>query len=96
MWNGQVRVHEAGSEFAKTYNHSIYSKYSVLTGQIINLNLAFDSEVFIGTEVSSYSGIVISNRFYRENRQNYFYRPEGLVEATPKDAEVPPRFQCSF
>lgn len=70
MWNGQVQVHEAGSEFAKTYNHSIYSKYSVLTGQIINLNLAFDSEVFIGTELSSYSGVVISSRFHRENRQN--------------------------
>ena len=96
MWNGRVRVHEAGSEFAKTYNHSVYSKYSVLTGQIINLNLAFDSEVFIGTELSSYSGVVISSRFYREKRQNYFYRPEGLVEATPTVAEVPPRFHCSF
>jgi len=96
MWNGQVRVHEAGSEFAKAFNHSVYSKYSTLTGQIINLHLALDSEVFIGTELSSYSGVVVSTRFYRENRKNYFYQPQGLVEATPEEAEVPPRFQCSF
>ena len=94
LWDGRVKVVEAGSELAKQSKHPIYSKYSSLVGSIMNFFLSLEADIFVGTIVSSYSTAVISYRFFREKKENYFYMPHGLDWVTPPDVEQPPRFAC--
>ena len=85
LWNGRVAVFEKEKTTRKT---------SGVFGALTSFFIALQSNLFIGTEVSSYSMDLITSRFYRGDRHNYLYRPEGLVHATPQDAVRPPRFQC--
>jgi len=88
LWNGRVKVIEAGSKLALESNHDVYSRYPVIVGGIINFFLSIEATVFIGTEVSSYSTSIVNSRFYRkgnglntsegEEKSNYFYVPNGL------------------
>ena len=91
LWGGYTRVIEAGSRLALESNHAIYAKYHTLVGGIINFFLSLDANIFIGTEVSSYSTSVVNSRFYRNDnysdggmkgeqkkKLDYFYSPEGL------------------
>ncbi len=94
LWNGRVKVVEAGSELAKQSEHAMYAKYSSLAGSIINFFLSLEAEIFVGTIVSSYSTALISYRFFREKKQNYFYMPHGLDWVTSPDVKQPPRFAC--
>jgi hypothetical protein len=94
LWGGRVKVVEAGSELAKRSEHPIYSKYSSLVGSIINFFLSLEAEIFVGTIVSSYSTAVISYRFFREKKENFFYMPNGLDWVTPPGIKQPPRFAC--
>ena len=100
MWNGKVKVVENGSQnfLLPTDKNDEYYKYfqrySNIAGGIINLFLAIQSNVFIGTEVSTYSTQVVNSRFYRQNMENYFYRPEGLYPVTLPNSTKPHRFMC--
>ena len=94
LWNGRVKVTEAGSDLAKRSNHPIYAKYSSLVGSIMNFFLALKAEIFVGTIVSSYSTAVVSYRFFRDKKENYFYMPHGLDWVTSPDVRLPPRFAC--
>lgn len=95
LWKGKVKVIEAGSKLAKDQHmYDIYSGYSTIVGGIINFFLSLDASVFIGTEVSSYSSMVITSRFFRNKYDNYFYSPKNLSLVTPHDAGGPPKFKC--
>jgi len=94
MWDGRVKVHEAGSDLAINSKYPVLSKHSAIVGGIINFYLALEAKMFIGTPVSSYSSSVTSFRFYRGLKQNYFYVPEGLSWVTSPEMSSPPRFGC--
>ena len=94
LWNGKVIAIEAGVNLAKKSGHPIYSKYYSLSGSIIDFFLAVQSEIFVGTEVSSFSVDVEITRFYRGNKKNYHYLPNDIELTTPPDATYPPRFKC--
>jgi len=95
LWNGTVRVQEAGSKYvAKVSNDPWYRHYSNIVGGILNFFLAIQSDIFIGTEVSSYSTLVSNSRYYRGKLNNYFYRPNGIFLVTPPNATKPHRFVC--
>lgn len=94
LWNGKVKAVEAGVRLAKRSGHPIYSKYYSLSGSIIDFFLAVQSDIFVGTEVSSFSVDVEITRFYRGRKENYHYLPNKIEMTTPPDASFPPRFQC--
>jgi|AntRauTorckE5430_2_1112549.scaffolds.fasta_scaffold16711_2 hypothetical protein len=97
LWDGRVQVLEAGSRLVEQVNKDPwYRHYSNLVGGILNFFLAIQSDVFVGTEVSSYSSLVASSRFYRGLGESYFYRPRsyGLNLATAPNAKKPHRFAC--
>jgi len=96
LWGGRVKVVEAGSNLAKESEYELYSKYNSLTGSIINFFLALEAKIFVGAKVSSWSTSVISYRFFREQKENYFYlpKPKGLESITPPSVKQPPRFAC--
>ena len=94
MWGGKVRVVEAGSKMVEEAGNPFYTRYSAVTGGIINLFLAIESNIFIGTEISTYSASAVNGRFYREQRENYFYHPDGLYWITPENRTKPYRFSC--
>ena len=94
MWNGRVRVVEAGSRLVERAGDPYYKRYSNIAGDIVNLFLAIHSDVMVGTEVSTYSVQAVNSRFYREERENYFYRPDGLYSATPPREKKPFFFGC--
>lgn len=94
MWNGKIRVVEAGSKSVQDAGNSYYKRYSTMAGGIVNLFLAIQSDIFVGTEVSTYSVHAANSRFYRGIPQeaNYFYVPEGLKPAIQNDKQH--RFGC--
>lgn len=94
LWGGRVKVIEAGTKLAIESSHGIYSKFSTITGGIINYFISLEAHIFIGTEVSSYSSLVVKSRFFRDERNNYFYVPQGLKRVTPQHADEPPIFSC--
>ena len=95
LWGGRVKVVEAGSKLVQQVSTDPwYRHYSNIVGGILNFFLAIQSDIFVGTEVSSYSTLVSNSRFYRESRGSYFYRPTGLHPATPVNATKPHRFTC--
>ncbi|GFH56262.1 hypothetical protein CTEN210_12738 [Chaetoceros tenuissimus] len=94
MWNGRVKVVEAGSKLAIESKHEIYSRYPAIVGGIINFFIAANSQVFIGTQVSSYSMAIIKTRFYRKKMENYYYIPSGLELATSQNMTDAPMFFC--
>ena len=94
LWNGKVKVVEAGVELAKQSGHELYSKYYSLSGSIIDFFLAVQSSIFIGTEVSSFSVDVEITRFFRGMKTNYHYLPDQIVLTTPDESRNPPRFKC--
>lgn len=93
LWNGTVPVFEAGTDYILKTN-STFTQFASITGAVVNYFLSIQSQIFVGTEVSSSSLDVIQTRFFRKNRQNYFYNPNGLHVATPLEARMPPRFAC--
>ena len=94
LWGGKVKVVEAGSKLAIDSGHEIYSKYYAISGGIINYFISIQSEIFVGTPVSSYSTAVIKSRFFRQDFGNYFYLPQGMTLSTLANAEHPPLFEC--
>ncbi len=75
LWNGRVKVFEDGTTLVeKVSQNPFYKYYSSITGAIVNLFLNIQSNIFIGTEVSSFSTIIANARFYRGQNENFFYR----------------------
>jgi hypothetical protein len=85
LWDGRVKVFEKDKPTVETAG---------VFGALTSYFMAIESGIFIGTEVSSYSMDAIATRFYRGNKNNYLYLPDGLVLATPENAVKPPRFKC--
>lgn len=95
MWGGKVKVVEAGSAVVENAGHPFYKHYSNIAGGIVNLYLAIQSSIFVGSEISTYSVMASNMRFYRDMKDNFFYRPEGLYRVTPPDGKQKPfRFVC--
>jgi hypothetical protein len=94
MWDGKVKVIEAGSELVENDGDPFYNRFSIIAGGIVNFFLAVQSKILVGTEVSTFSTLSMNTRFFREQRENYFYRPDGLHWVTPPDAKKPHRFVC--
>jgi len=94
MWNGKVKVVEAGSGMVEEAGDPFYKYYSNIAGGIVNFFLALHSDVLVGTEVSTFSVLAMNSRMYMEKRENYFYRPEGLHWRTPPNVTKPHRFAC--
>ena len=94
MWGGKVKVVEAGSKMVETIGSDFYKYYSNLVGSIVNFFLAIQSDILVGTEVSTFSTLAMNSRFYRDQRENYFYRPMGLHWMSPPNATKPHWFSC--
>ena len=62
LWNGRVPVVEFGSEALRG---TVYEHRPSLSGAILDYFLALDADIFIGTEVSSFSSDILGSRFYR-------------------------------
>jgi len=95
MWNGTVAVIEGGAVMVKDVSQNeLYQYFNSIVGSVLNFFIAINAKIFIGTEISSYSTLAVATRFYRQNRENYFYYPEGLLWKTHPNATAPPRFRC--
>jgi GDP-fucose protein O-fucosyltransferase len=87
-----VQVFEGGwSSLKKT---PVFKKFPSISGSIVDYFLALDADVFIGTQVSSFSADIVATRFLRGNLRNHWYLPNGLIEATNANTTAPPRFRC--
>jgi hypothetical protein len=92
LWaDGRVKVFEGGWPSLKKTR---FKKFPSISGSIVDYFLALDSDVFIGTQVSSFSTDIIATRFLRGNLHNHWYLPKGLEEATNENTTAPPRFRC--
>lgn len=96
MWNGTVNVKESGANMVLDMlaDNPVYMKYNSIVGAVVSFFTALNSKIFIGTEISTYSTLAATSRFYRENRENYFYYPTGLLWVTDLAATKPPKFKC--
>ena len=94
MWGGKVKVVEAGSSMVEAAGNPLFKYYSTIAGGIVNFFLAIHSNILVGTEVSTWSTLSVNSRYYRDIKENYFYRPEGLYWATPPNVTKPHRFEC--
>jgi hypothetical protein len=96
LWNGTVKVFEAGASYLRAINASEdeIGRYVGIGGAAMDYFLALEATVFVGTPVSSFSADVIQSRFFRANLQNYHYRPDGVHLATEEGDFQPPRFEC--
>lgn len=96
MWNGTVDVVEAGANLVKDVfeQNPVYMKHNSIVGAVVSFFTSLNSKIFIGTEISTYSTLAVTSRFYRENRENYFYYPNGLQWMTDLNATKPPKFKC--
>ena len=91
LWKGSCRVVEFGSRSLKG---SRYEERPSTSGAILNYFLAIGAQVFVGTEVSSYSHDLLATRFFRKRMDNYHYRPDGLHPWTPPGTVDPPGHRC--
>ena len=91
LWGGQVQVFEFGSYMLKGTR---YSRRASITGGLINYYIALESKVFIGTEISTYSTDLMTQRFYQSKKMNYKYLPSGIERWTDNSTRIPETFRC--
>ena len=92
MWNSTVKVYHG---YDGVLNGTRYENRTSTTQAMISYYLSLQSDVFIGTPVSSYSQAVAVSRFHRDRQLlNYQYLPDGLQDWTPPELQHPPPFQC--
>jgi hypothetical protein len=91
LWGGRVKVFEFGSNALKGTK---FEHRPSTTGAMLNFYIALGGNVFIGTEISSYSADLLSTRFYTGKRENYRYLPSGLEKWPADGATRPPGFKC--
>ncbi|KAL7575489.1 hypothetical protein ACA910_020075 [Epithemia clementina (nom. ined.)] len=69
MWNGTVPVYEAGSHLLPS--SSTYAKHAPsIAGALLDYQLAVESEIFIGSPVSSFAMQVMATRYSRGRNRN--------------------------
>ena len=86
LWNGTVKVFEFGSNALK---FTPYEKRPSTTGALLNYYISLGGNIFVGTEISSYSTDLLATRFYRGIFENYKYTPNG-VERWTKEGDIKP------
>jgi GDP-fucose protein O-fucosyltransferase len=95
MFNGTVPVYHG---YSNILQGTRYSTKPSTTQAMISYYIALQSDVFVGTRVSSYSQALVAARFYRNNMQNYEYVPitnGGIQHWTPVGKlKRPPSFDC--
>jgi hypothetical protein len=94
MWNGTVPIVELGSD---ALDGTVYSFRPSTGGAILNYYAGIDADIFVGTEVSSFSHDLLAARFFRGRRDagdNYRYLPTGLEEWVTPDMADPPGHLC--
>ena len=84
MWGGKVEVVEAGSAIVEKAGHPFYKYYSNIAGGIVNMFLAIQSSIFVGTEVSTYSVMVSNMRFYRDIKNDFFIGQRVCIRLLPQ------------
>jgi hypothetical protein len=62
MWNGKVPVVEFGAD---ALYGTVYEHRPAISGAILDYYLALDADIFIGTEVSTFSQDILAARFFR-------------------------------
>jgi hypothetical protein len=91
LWGGRAKIFEFGSN---ALTGTKYESRPATSGAILNFFMAQNSNVFVGTSVSTYSMDLLHARFYNANIENYQYLPSGLERWTDKTTKHPPGFNC--
>jgi hypothetical protein len=91
LWGGRAKVFEFGSN---ALTGTKYESRPATSGAVLNFFIAQNSNVFVGTSVSTYSMDLLHARFYNANIENYHYLPSGLERWTDNTTEHPPGFDC--
>jgi hypothetical protein len=91
LWGGRAKVFEFGPKMLKGTR---FQHRSMITGAILDFEVAINAKIFIGTEVSSFSHDLVATRFFRGLMENYKFLPDGLHHWTPPGTEDPPGFCC--
>ena len=92
LWGGRAKIFTFGS---KALNGTKYAETMwSIGGSILDFDIATNAKIFVGTEISSFSADLVSNRFYRGKFDNYYYRPDGLHKMTDENSNEPPAFKC--
>jgi hypothetical protein len=91
LWGGRVQVFEFGS-------HSLvgtrYQQRAAIVGGLVNFYIALQSKVFIGTQISTYSMELMTQRFYQGNLENFKYLPTGIERWTSETTTTLETFSC--
>jgi len=74
MWNGRVPVVEFGSRGLKG---TVYEHRPSLSGSILNYFVGMDADLFVGSEVSSFSHDLLAARFYRRQQKQQQTNGQG-------------------
>jgi hypothetical protein len=80
MWNGTVPVKEFGSNALRG---TVYEHRPSLAGSILNYFLGVDADIFVGTEVSSFSHDLLAARFFRRRwsqHPDYYQRLQDAAK----------------
>ena len=82
LWNGTVPIVQAGTD-ALQESRFFYQLCPALCGALINLELAYQSAVVVGTPVSSWAvDLVIDRHLRNEKSKDYYFLPEeGIIPA---------------
>jgi hypothetical protein len=91
MFNGTVPVYHGYDE---ALNGTKYENRTSTTQAMMSYYIGLESDIYIGTPVSSYSQAMAASRYHRQNFQNYIYLPDGIHQWTRPEDERPPAFTC--
>lgn len=91
LWGGRVKVFEFGANALKG---TAYEEKPSTSGAALNYFLSLEADIFIGTEISTYSHDILATRFFRNRIMNFKYLPSGLEDWTPPGTKQPPGFSC--
>jgi len=90
LWSGRVKAFEFGTN---SLSETKFARYPSTVGAWVNFYLAAKSEVFIGSEVSTWAHDVMKTRFFRGNLNNYIYFPTGIEPWTTQNMTKTPNFK---
>jgi len=91
LWNGTVKAFEFG---ANSLEGTKFGRFPSTMGAWINFYLATESQLYIGTEISTWSFDVMQTRFYKGNLENYKYLPTGIERWTKEGEPLDASFKC--
>ena len=82
LWNGTVSIVQGGTD-ALQESRFFYQLCPALCGALVNLELAYQSAVVVGTPVSSWAvDLVIDRHLRNEKSKDYYFLPEeGIIPA---------------